>query len=655
MRRSITLIVLFTFLRPVMVHAAHYSGGSLTYQCLGGNQYLITLDLFVDCSGITPIPQSIDFSSDCGTSFSVLNLPVPPGTEVSQLCAASLPNSTCNGGALPGIQHYQFQTTVNLSACDEWTMSWSICCRNNTVNLSGTPGMYIEATLDNATAPCNDSPVFTDLSIPYVCVNQVVNYNYGVTDPNGNTLVYSLIDARYAAPVPTPVTYAGAYTGANPINGITLDPNTGQLTFLPTLQGNYVVTLLVEEYDSNGVLIGSVMRDQMFVVLNCSGQTPTTTGLSNNTGGAITSPNSIVVCDGEAFCVDAVFSDPDPGTVLTVTSNATTLLPGAVLNVVGSNPAVATLCWTGDANNSPVNVYVQASDGSCPLENVVSTSVNITSSPGGGPPPDAGADAVVAACSSGGNIDLFNSLGGTPDAGGAWTGPNNQAHTGVFDPSSDPPGAYTYSATNGCLTATAQVTVNINAAPDAGLDGNSTLCESSAAINLLAQLGGTPDGGGAWSGPSPVVGGQYDPATMTPGVYTYTVTGTAPCANATADVTVVENAAPDAGLDGNSTLCESSAAINLLAQLGGTPDGGGAWNGPSPVVGGQYDPATMTPGVYTYTVTGTAPCANATADVTVVENAAPDAGLDGNSTLCETSAAINLLAQLGGTPDAGGA
>ncbi|MCB0791653.1 MAG: hypothetical protein KDB97_07800, partial [Flavobacteriales bacterium] len=508
------------------VRAAHYSGGSLTYQCLGGNQYLVTLDLFVDCSGVAPIPQTINFASDCGTSFSVANLPVPAGTEVSQLCAASIANSTCNGGALPGIQHFQYQTVVNLGACDDWTMSWSICCRNNTVNLSGTPGMYIEATLANATAPCNNSPVFTDQSIPYVCVNQTVNYNYGVTEPDGNTLVYSLIDARYAAPNPTPVVYAGAYSGGNPVNGATLDPNTGQLTFFPTVQGNYVITVLVEEYDSNGNLIGSVMRDQMFVVLNCTGQTPTTSGLSNNTGGTITSANSILVCDGEAFCVDVTFTDPDPGTTLTITTNATNLLPGSVLNVTGTNPAVATICWTGDVNFSPVNVYVQASDGSCPLENVVSTSVNITSSPGGGPPPNAGLDALVASCESGAIIDLFGQLGGAPDAGGTWTDPGNLVHNGMFDPASDPAGAYVYSVSNGCLTAFAQVTVAINAAPDAGIDGNSNLCESSAPINLLAQLGGTPDAGGAWSGPSPVVGGQYDPATMTPGVYTYTVTGT---------------------------------------------------------------------------------------------------------------------------------
>ncbi|MBK7942655.1 MAG: hypothetical protein IPJ87_12410 [Flavobacteriales bacterium] len=638
-----------------MAGANHYSGGSITYQCLGGNQYLVNLDLFVDCSGVDPIPQNLTFQSDCGTTFTLNALPVPPGTEVSQLCPTSLPNSTCNGGALPGIEHYQFQTVVNLAACDDWTISWSICCRNTTVNLTGTPGMYLEAMLDNATAPCNNSPVFIDLSIPYVCRGQTVNYNYGVTEPDGHTIVYSLINARFAAPAPTSVPYAIGYNGGAPIPGITLDPTTGQLTFNAALQGNYVVAVLVQEFDANGNLIGSVMRDQMFVVMNCTGNAPTTGGLVNNTGGLLLGSNSIEVCDGEAFCVDVVFSDADPGTVLTLSSNATALLPGATFTITGTNPATGTLCWTGDINNTPVNVYVEARDGNCPIENVASTSINIISTQGGGPLPDAGTNGVLNLCTSSGNANLFASLGGTPDAGGTWQGPGGVPHSGTFVPGTDPPGIYTYTVGNSCVNATATVNVVVNAASNAGTNGNLTVCGNGAAVSLLAQLGGTPQAGGAWAGPSPVVGGTTHPATMAPGVYTYTVTGMAPCTNAQATVTVVENAATNAGTNGNLTVCGNGAAVSLLAQLGGTPQAGGAWAGPSPVVGGNYDPATMAPGVYTYTVTGVAPCTNAQATVTVVENAATNAGTNGNLTVCSDGAAVSLLAQLGGTPQAGGA
>ncbi len=167
-------------------------------------------------------------------------------------------------------------------------------------------------------------------------------------------------------------------------------------------------------------------------------------------------------------------------------------------------------------------------------------------------------------------------------------------------------GVYTYTV-NGvapCANATATVTVTENAAPNAGTNGSLTLCSNGAAVGLITGLGGVPAAGGAWGGPSPVVGGNYDPATMTAGVYTYTVNGVAPCANATATVTVTENAATNAGTNGTLTLCSSDASTSLFAQLGGTPQAGGTWSGPSPVVGGNYDPATMTAGVYTYTVNG---------------------------------------------------
>ncbi|MFN6117111.1 MAG: hypothetical protein ACK46C_14700, partial [Flavobacteriales bacterium] len=120
--------------------------------------------------------------------------------------------------------------------------------------------------------------------------------------------------------------------------------------------------------------------------------------------------------------------------------------------------------------------------------------------------------------------------------------------------------------------------------------------------------------------------------------YTYTVNGVAPCPSASATVTVSINTPPDPGTSGAITLCSSDAPASLFAQLGGAPDAGGAWSGPSPVVGGILYPATMSSGVYTYTVNGVAPCPSASATVTVSINTPPDPGTSGAITLCSSDA-----------------
>ncbi|MBK9058703.1 MAG: hypothetical protein IPL81_02060 [Flavobacteriales bacterium] len=126
-------------------------------------------------------------------------------------------------------------------------------------------------------------------------------------------------------------------------------------------------------------------------------------------------------------------------------------------------------------------------------------------------------------------------------------------------------------------------------------------------------MGGSPDAGGTWSGG--LVGGMYDPAVNTPGPYTYTVTGTSPCGNATATVTVSETGSPDAGTDGAVTVCEGGAAIDLFTELGGSPDAGGTWSGG--LVGGMFDPAVNAAGNYTYTLNATAPCTSDQSQVVV--------------------------------------
>ncbi|QQS73892.1 MAG: gliding motility-associated C-terminal domain-containing protein [Flavobacteriales bacterium] len=271
-------------------------------------------------------------------------------------------------------------------------------------------------------------------------------------------------------------------------------------------------------------------------------------------------------------------------------------------------------------------------------------------------PPDAGSDGSLTLCISSPASDLFTALGGSPDTGGTWSGPSAIAG-GSFDPATMNAGDYTYTVAgiSPCPADNAVVTVTVVAAPDAGTPGSITLCASDVAIDLFGELGGTPDAGGAWAGPSTVSGGQFDPATMSAGVYTYTINVPPPCVNVSSTVTVAVQAPPDAGSDGSLTLCISSPASDLFTALGGSPDTGGTWSGPSAITGGSFDPATMNAGDYTYTVAGISPCPADNAVVTVTVVAAPDAGTPGSITLCASDVAIDLFGELGGTPDAGGA
>ncbi|ASO07432.1 T9SS type B sorting domain-containing protein [Arenibacter algicola] len=71
--------------------------------------------------------------------------------------------------------------------------------------------------------------------------------------------------------------------------------------------------------------------------------------------------------------------------------------------------------------------------------------------------------------------------------------------------------------------------------------------------DLFSIIDGIPDSGGTWSGPSTLSGGYegtFDPLTNISGIYTYTVSGTAPCSNSTVTVEVFINRSVDSDGDG---------------------------------------------------------------------------------------------------------
>ncbi|HEX8517779.1 MAG TPA: PKD domain-containing protein [Bacteroidia bacterium] len=381
-------ISLLFLVLPSISKASHLAGGEITYVCLGNNQYQINLNLYWDCSGgfYPGATQTLNLTSTCGGSASLTVNQTNTGgngqgTDISQVCGGV--TSTCSGGTFPGMNMCIYSGVVTLAPpCDTWTISFSTCCRNTSIdNVSGA-NYYIEATLNSATAACNSSPYFTAQPIPYVCTNQLVNYSFGVVETDGDSLYYSLVDALDGAGVSS--TYYPGYSGSAPLPGTTIDPNTGLLSFTPTTIGNYVFVILVQEYDSNGDLVGTIMRDIQFVVQSCANIVP------DNAGGAITNfggnsvqtgPYSLEMCAGNCFNFTASFTDSNPGDSLSYISNILSALPGAVITSSGINPLVLDISWCSPMGSMGQNLTftITIEDDYCPIpgQQTYAYSVNI--------------------------------------------------------------------------------------------------------------------------------------------------------------------------------------------------------------------------------------------------------------------------------------
>src|SRR5690554_456449 len=337
--------------------------------------------------------------------------------------------------------------------------------------------------------------------------------------------------------------------------------------------------------------------------------------------------NSIILCPGDTAAVDLfgyLGGTPDTGGVW---------VPALASGTGVFNPAL-------DA----FGVYTYTFNNGCSLESTITVVEGIIRNPG-----DDGFTPPICPNSTD-DINLIDYLGGTPDAGGIWV-PALASGTGVFNPSLDAFGVYTYTFNDGCSD-TATVTVVMEDAPDPGLSNSIILCPGdTAAVDLFGYLGGTPDTGGVWVPALASGTGVFNPALDAFGVYTYTFNNGC---SLESTITVVEGIIRNPGEDRfTPPICPNSTDdINLFDYLGGTPDAGGIWIPALASGTGIFNPALDAFGVYTYTFNDG--CSD-TATVTVVMEDTPDPGLSNSIILCPgDTAAVDLFGYLGGTPDTGG-
>ncbi len=379
--------------------ASHAMALDFTYECLGQNEYRFYLNFYQDCSGTINItaplnwptiylnaqscnefielplsldPQAVSTDTLYDAFGNVRN--VIPNFEVSAICDEV--ESTCGGGLFQGVEKFVFTADYILpKTCNDWTISYSSCCRNDAITNLASPELtelYVEALINNTNGICNNAPTFTSLPVPYICVGQKSFYNHGVFDVDGNDLTFSLINPLTKGAAPIEI--RPSFTATQPIRSVNNDfqfnQQSGQMEFTPRLREVDVVTVLVEEFNANGTLIGSVMRDIQVVILDCDNQQSQLVNIINlNENAALQiDETTFEVCPGARFTFEVIATDPDANDTLLLNTNLSTAIPDAEFRATGINPVNGVFSWQPAKQDIGYNSFtLSLLDNVCPI------------------------------------------------------------------------------------------------------------------------------------------------------------------------------------------------------------------------------------------------------------------------------------------------
>lgn len=343
-------------------------GGNLTYKCVGTDSFELSLTVYRNCKETAPSStQTVTWSGGvCGTGTETLNLLAAYPKDITPNCPTS--NSGCTSGFPIGVEEYKYKGIVVVPAsCTNIVFAWESCCRNTPTTIANpaATNIAIYASLEKGLAACNNSPIFLNKPVLVGKRNEPVQYNHGATDPDRDSLVYSLVDCRENSS--TAVSYISPYSGTNPIGGLAalkIDSITGQLSFTPTVSNQVaVVCILVEEY-RGGLKIGEVVRDIQFRVYGASAnKPPVLSGVNNTTGytiqGSVGVPLSFDIHGQDMNTGDSVYMAWD-GSI-----NAANW---SVVRGATSNQARGNFSWTPQLTDIGRHFFTaRIRDNKCPL------------------------------------------------------------------------------------------------------------------------------------------------------------------------------------------------------------------------------------------------------------------------------------------------
>ncbi len=299
--KKLLLAVLLTL--SVNLFADHIVGGYMYYECLGNDDYKITLKMYRDCKS-TGAPYYntemlyIYYSNNVLAQSVVASLD-PTSRDTLPF---TLTDSCLTTNASICVEQASYTATVNLpppSGGLTYYVAFQRCCRSAAINNILTPnqvGSTFYADIPSSTSLlCNTSPAFIENNPVALCAGYPFTFNSGATDIDGDSLVYSfgnpygggsqgnVVPTNPVKPFP-PITWAPGYStnaqiSCDASNPLAINSSTGIITGTPNQQGYFVVSVQIREY-RDGVLISTVTRDFQFQIVSCT-QANATTSINN--------------------------------------------------------------------------------------------------------------------------------------------------------------------------------------------------------------------------------------------------------------------------------------------------------------------------------------------------------------------------------------
>lgn len=399
--------MIILFCNNFTARATHIVGGGFDIVWLHDSTYELHLRMLRDCSSNTQFDDPIyvgifDLGTDARMQIITMNK--------SSVVSLNFISTKCSGSAPPNCVEVGYYSKVIKLAPQLYNnnlgyyFSWERCCRNKIIQNIINPesaGMTFYMEIPPPKLIRNSSPKWNNNPKTLLCNKNPFTYNFNFVDPDGDSLVYSLVnpiqgnqDQIYPsnngvpkqAPYPL-VTWASGFDNANQIIGspsLSINSRTGQLNVTPDVSpGVYVSAIRVEEYRF-GKKLGEVQLELEYTIIDCVNDPPPVISFIDSNSVKMNG-NKFTIQIPQKLCFKIVTTNPQDSLFVTINGN---ILDSNMANKpivlrrdTGNFITTTTFCWQTTCSMTglpPQKFTVSVTDNGCPLPKTTTATFTIT-------------------------------------------------------------------------------------------------------------------------------------------------------------------------------------------------------------------------------------------------------------------------------------